>query len=208
MEGEHSCPSNFVFQLFVRRHGLCIQVYGLYQQRRVRRTQLDSRARHTSCVRWSAFSCDYHDIWSSPQRWTSPRSARARRRREPGSRRCTRPADSPAGPCGTDEWRTSVVHGRSRDRSSADRGSRSRMTDRRGCSAYRPRRRRCHPRANTRDDGWWVCWVAGRCCKCARRRPRMAVGGRGLWKTLGNVTMLLLATRNLALRLGGRLWAR
>lgn len=167
--------------------------------RRFRRGSTE-RARHTSRVQRSAFSCDYHGIWSSPRRWTSPRSARARRRREPGSRRRTRPADSPAGPCGTVVC-TLVAHGRSRDRSSADRGPRSCTTNRRGYSVFHPR---CRPRANTRVDGSRVCWVAGRCCKCARRRPRMAVGGRGLWKTLGNVTMLLLATRNLAPRLRGR----
>jgi hypothetical protein len=131
------------------------------------------------------FSCDYHGIWSSPQHWrTSPRSARVRRKWR-GSRSRTRSADSP-GPCDdTDGWRTWAGRDRSRDRSVA---ARSRMTDRKACLASQP----CT----------WACWASwSRCCKCARRRPRTAVGARDLWRTLGNVTMSLLAARNRTRRL-------
>lgn len=137
------------------------------------------RARHTRCNNLRAFSCDYHGIWSSPWRWTSPRSARRKRRAD---NRCrTRPADIPYVPCDTDGWCTSVGRGRPRDRS-ADRGSRSRTMNRKHWSDYWR-----HPRtwAGGSRGCARACRASPRCCKCSRRRPRTAVGARDLWKTLG-----------------------
>lgn len=153
-------------------------------------------ARHTSCIRCNslcAFSCDYHGIWSSPQSWMSLRSARVYRKRRADSRRRTRPADTPYEPYDTDEWYTLVDRDRSRDRS-ADHDSRSRKTDRKDWWSvcwHHPRTSADGPRDCVR-----ACRALSRCCKCSHRRPRMAVGAQDLWKTLGNVMMLILANHS------------